>query len=391
MKISIRDASTIGPHGTRSVVIQGKTALKLSAVIVSSLILANCGSAKTGFLSSKYGASASPKVVSTGERVPVGGGYSKVGKPYIIAGRLYQPSDPSHYTATGLASWYGEDFHGRMTANGEVFNTFSVSAAHPTLPLPSYIRVTNLNNGRSIIARVNDRGPFHSNRLLDVSERVAEALSFRNAGTTNVKIDYLGKAPQEGSDDARLIATLTTDGTPAVLKGDASATLMTASAEPPRLPLGDTIDEVANVVAEDTTPVTSPVAAPIAAAPLSAPAPVAQNVQPALPKLAASVPLPPSRTLVRGIATSVSAKPVASAKQVPIAQPLKAPVLTLKTQQPLSATTFKTAQAQIPVPVPSARPAKGMLYAPQLVPTSALPVKRLTPQTFVPLNQQQTF
>lgn len=362
----------------------GKTVLKLSTVLAASLVLANCGTSKTGFLASKYGASASPKVVAEGERVPVGGGYSKVGKPYIIAGRVYQPSDPSHYSATGLASWYGDDFHGRMTANGEVFNTFSVSAAHPTLPLPSYIRVTNLNNGRSIVARVNDRGPFHSNRLLDVSERVAEALSFRNAGTTNVKIDYLGKAPQEGSDDARLIATLTTDGTPAVLRGDASATLMTASAEPAKLPLGDTVDEVASEVAEEPVIETK--------APAVAPVALAQpSVVPALPKTAAvAVPLPPSRTLARSMATSVPVKQMPIAKPVQQAQPAKAqPVLSLKAPQPLPSTTFKTAQAQ--VPVPAVRPAQGMFYAPQLVPTSALPVKRLTPQTFVPLTQPQTF
>jgi rare lipoprotein A len=358
----------------------GKTVLKLSAVLAASLVLANCGSSKTGFLASKYGASASPRVVTEGERIPVGGGYSKVGKPYIIAGRVYQPSDPSHYTATGLASWYGDDFHGRLTANGEVFNTFSVSAAHPTLPLPSYIRVTNLNNGRSIIARVNDRGPFHSNRLLDVSERVAEALSFRNAGTTKVKIDYLGKAPQEGSDDARLIATLTTDGTPAVLNGNASASLMTASAEPPRLPLGETVDEIASDITEEVAPVAAP--QPVANAPVA--------VLPPLPKSAvASVPMPPSRVLNRSLATSTALKPVIAAKPVVAPQPVKAPVLSLKAPQPMPTTTFKTAQAQ--VPVPATRPAQGMFYAPKLVPTSALPVKRLTPQTFVPLNQQQTF
>lgn len=384
MKTATLRASSVSHGFVVPIGATGKTALKVSAVLAASLVLANCGSSKTGFLASKYGASASPKVVAEGERIPVGGGYTKVGKPYIIAGRVYQPSDPSQYTATGLASWYGDDFHGRMTANGEVFNTFSVSAAHPTLPLPSYIRVTNLNNGRSIIARVNDRGPFHSNRLLDVSERVAEALSFRNAGTTKVKIDYLGKAPQEGSDDARLIATLTTDGTPAVLKGNASAALMTASAEPARLPLDETVDEVVSETVDEAKPVAAPaaVAAPVAT--------------PQLPKAnVAAVPLPPSRVLARSLATSTSVKPVAVQKPVAAAKPAtvpsaaKAPVLSLKAPQPLPSSTIKTAQAQ--VPVPTTRPAQGMFYAPKLVPTSSLQVKRLTPQTFVPLNQQQTF
>lgn len=382
MKTATLRASSVSHGFVVPIGATGKTALKVSAVLAASLVLANCGSLKTGFLASKYGASASPKVVAEGERIPVGGGYTKVGKPYIIAGRVYQPSDPSHYSATGLASWYGDDFHGRMTANGEVFNTFSVSAAHPTLPLPSYIRVTNLNNGRSIIARVNDRGPFHSERLLDVSERVAEALAFRNAGTAKVKIDYLGKAPQEGSDDARLIASLTTDGTPAVIKGDASASLMTASAEPARLPLGDTIDESGNHAAVEIA--SEPAPLPVSAQTVAAP------VLPQTPALAA-VPMPPSRIVARSFATSTALKPVAVAKSAIVPQSVKAPVLTLKTPQAANSNSFKTAQAQVPVPMPTARPANGLFYAQKLVPTSALQIKRLTPQTFVPLTQAQTF
>ncbi len=371
-----------------------KTALKISAVLAASLVLANCGSFKSGFFPSEYGSSASPKVVASGERVPVGGGYRKVGKPYIIAGRLYQPSDPTHYSETGLASWYGEDFHGRKTANGEVFNTFSVSAAHPTLPMPSYVRVTNLNNGRSIIARVNDRGPFHSNRLLDVSERVAEALAFRNAGTTKVKIDYLGTAPQEGSDDAQLIATLTTDGSPAVLRGNASASIMTANAEPARLPLDASDFKPAPIA---PAPVAGLSPAPVASAAVPQPA-VAASVPPVL-SAPAAIPMPPNRVLVRGMATSQATKlapapvpavkPVAVQKPAVAAQPAKPQVLTLKVPQPAPVKTFKTAQAV--VATPPTLPAQGMFYAPKIVPTSALPVKRLTPQTFVPLTQPQTF
>lgn len=376
-----------------------RTGAKLSVVVAASLILANCGSSPGGFLASKFGTSASPKVVAEGERVPVGGGYSKVGKPYIIAGRLYQPSDPSHYSATGLASWYGEDFHGRMTANGEVFNIYSVSAAHPTLPLPSYIRVTNTSNGRSIVARVNDRGPFHSNRLVDVSERVAEALGFHNSGTANVKIDYLGRAPQEGSDDARLIATLTTDGTPAMLKGNASASLMTASADPIKIPTPDsTIDEAASEIADEAPQVATKPEAESATPKVDAAA-----AMPALPHNAApSVPLPPSRNAVSTVAASLSpkapvvlksavvsklstaSKPVMASK----AAPQHGPVLSLKTPLQPSGGTFKTAQAQ--VPVPAARP-QGLFYAQQLVPPAAMPAKRLTPQTFVPVGQPQTF
>ncbi|NBR12812.1 MAG: septal ring lytic transglycosylase RlpA family protein, partial [Alphaproteobacteria bacterium] len=179
----------------------------------------------------KYGVSPSPRVVADGEDVPKGGGYAKVGKPYVVAGQTYVPSVPKSYSAVGTASWYGADFHGRKTANGEVFDTESITAAHRTLPMPSYIRVTNLVNGRSIVARVNDRGPFHSTRLVDVSEPVAQALAFRNKGIVRVKVDYLGLAPLEGSDDHKLLASLRTDGKPAMLIGDARAPVQVASAE----------------------------------------------------------------------------------------------------------------------------------------------------------------
>ena len=119
-----------------------------------------------------------------------------------------------HYTSDGLASWYGEDFHGRATANGEIYDMASISAAHPTLPIPSYARVTNLANGKSIIVRVNDRGPYHANRLIDVSVRTAKLLGFYDHGITRVRVDYVGRAALEGSDDTKLAATLRT-GSPA--------------------------------------------------------------------------------------------------------------------------------------------------------------------------------
>ena len=118
------------------------------------------------------------------------------------------------YSAEGLASWYGDDFHGRATANGEVFDMTSISAAHPTLPIPSYARVTNLANQKSIIVRVNDRGPYHANRVIDVSVRTAKLLGFYDNGVTRVRVDYVGRAALEGSDDTRLAATLRS-GTPA--------------------------------------------------------------------------------------------------------------------------------------------------------------------------------
>jgi rare lipoprotein A len=175
----------------------------------------------------KYGVSSSPRVVGFGEPVPKGGGVFRVGKPYTVAGKIYVPEEDTNYRAEGLASWYGDDFHGRQTANGEVFDMGSLTAAHPTLPMPCYARVTNLSNGKSLIVRVNDRGPYHNNRLIDVSNRAAELLEFKGNGVARVRVEYVGRAPIEGSDDLTLMATLRT-GTPA----PAPSLVRVASARP---------------------------------------------------------------------------------------------------------------------------------------------------------------
>ena len=171
---------------------------------------------KEYFPSSVYGP-ASRRVIADGQPVPHGGGQYLVGKPYTIAGQTYYPSERK-VTQVGLASWYGDAFHGRLTANGEIYDRGGFTAAHPTMPLPSYARVTNLRNGYSMIVRVNDRGPYHSNRVMDVSSRVAETLDFKRYGTSKVRVEYVGRASLAGSDDARLYATLRTDG-PAPIRG----------------------------------------------------------------------------------------------------------------------------------------------------------------------------
>jgi rare lipoprotein A len=127
---------------------------------------------------------------------------------------MYFPQADPNYRAEGLASWYGSDFHGRLTANGEVYDMHSLSAAHPTLPMPSYARVTNIANRRSVIVRINDRGPYHANREIDLSGKAAEVLGFRDHGVARVRVEYVGAAPLEGSDDRVLMATLR-EGTPA--------------------------------------------------------------------------------------------------------------------------------------------------------------------------------
>lgn len=150
-------------------------------------------------------------MIESGSPVPKGGGVYRVGSPYTVAGRVYVPENNPHYRADGVASWYGSDFHGRSTANGETFDAEAITAAHPTLPLPSYVRVSNLSNGRSLIVRVNDRGPYAGNRIIDVSKRAAYLLGFTVSGTAWVRVEWVGPAPIEGSDDRVLEATLRQD------------------------------------------------------------------------------------------------------------------------------------------------------------------------------------
>jgi rare lipoprotein A len=144
---------------------------------------------------------ASPRVIAPGQPIPKGGGVYKVGNPYKIDGILYTPTEERRYDRTGLASFYGEDFHGRKTANGEIFDMWALSAAHPTLPMPSYAYVTNLTNGRTLLVRINDRGPYARGRLIDLSRASARLLGFEARGTAPVRVRYAGSAPLNGDDD----------------------------------------------------------------------------------------------------------------------------------------------------------------------------------------------
>lgn len=118
-------------------------------------------------------------------------GYYKVGDPYEIGGVWYYPTVDYSYTETGIASWYGPGFHGKLTANGEVYDENDLTAAHRTLPLPSLVRVTNLENGRALVVRVNDRGPFAHGRIIDLSRRSAQLLGIEQRGTAKVKVEIL--------------------------------------------------------------------------------------------------------------------------------------------------------------------------------------------------------
>jgi rare lipoprotein A len=132
--------------------------------------------------------------------VPKGGGIYKVGEPYQVDGQWHRPREEPQYDRAGIASFYADDFHGRRTSNGEVFDMWALSAAHPTLPLPSYVYVTNLENGRTLLLRVNDRGPYVNNRVIDVSKAAARYLGFEVRGTARVRVRYAGHAPLSGDD-----------------------------------------------------------------------------------------------------------------------------------------------------------------------------------------------
>lgn len=130
-----------------------------------------------------------PRVVTDANN----GGYYKVGNPYQIFGTTYYPKEDYEYSEIGTASWYGKDFHAKDTANGEKYDMNTLTAAHRTLPLPSIVKVTNLENGRSVILRVNDRGPYAKNRVIDISKRGAEILGYQMQGTAKVKVEIMAK------------------------------------------------------------------------------------------------------------------------------------------------------------------------------------------------------
>lgn len=147
----------------------------------------------------RYG-KASPRVVQLGEPVPKGGGRYKIGSAYQIDGQWFTPREQPDYDEVGHGSFYSEDFHGRHTANGEVFDMHALSAAHPTLPLPSYAYVTNLENGRTLLVRVNDRGPYVKSRLIDLSKIAARYLGYERKGIARLRVRYAGPAPLSGDD-----------------------------------------------------------------------------------------------------------------------------------------------------------------------------------------------
>ncbi len=358
------------------------------------MLLAGCthqdrvaqGSPSVDRFNARYGVSSSPRVVEEGRPVPRGGGVYRVGRSYTVAGRRYTPYEKREgHTETGIASWYGRQFHGRLTANGEVYDMHTLSAAHRTMPMPSYARVTNLNNGHSLVVRVNDRGPFHGNRVIDLSARASNMLDFRGRGLARVRVDYLGRAPLEGSDDRMLLATLRTDGSPAPRPSMTASGTMIAQATP--VP-----QRAAAPVQAQPAPQPAPVQQAESAPPAQEPAPrglfqlaaaesaPAPSPQPQATQTAvtmASAPLPQSRPVIGGaIQTSVVARTARDVPQVasptvtvvatPAVQqsPQPAPVLATASSRPVTMpTTSAYAPAAAPAPAIAAMPAGGPVRA----------------------------
>ena len=135
----------------------------------------------------------------------------KVGNPYRVGSEWYYPKENTSYDHVGIASWYGPQFHGKRTANGEIFDENKLTAAHPTLPLPVLVRVTNLENGKSIIVRVNDRGPFVAGREIDLSKEGAKELGYMRKGTAKVRVQYIARAALPGDPDYGLLKVASDD------------------------------------------------------------------------------------------------------------------------------------------------------------------------------------
>ena len=193
---------------TKNLIVLSISAIALAACSAPATKVSNGKSrSKEYFSEREYGVKASPRVSNQRTRLPRGGGRDQTGKPYKIKGQWYRPKEEPGYRKTGMASWYGDAFHGRLTANGEIYDMTHLTAAHPTMPLPSYARVTNTKNGSSVIVRVNDRGPYAHGRVIDLSRRAAELLDYTHSGVAKVNVEYIGRAPLHGRDDQYLMAS----------------------------------------------------------------------------------------------------------------------------------------------------------------------------------------
>lgn len=228
---------------------------RVAALILSTAMLSGCAEMNLFGHYAKKATSSEPPPASAGAASTY-----KVGKPYQIKGVWYYPQEDYDYDETGIASWYGPDFHGKLTANGEVFDQNAVSAAHKTLPMPSVVRVTNMENGRSLVVRVNDRGPFANGRVIDMSRRAAQLLGFEGQGTAKVRVEIMAEesrvlagklAPSGGPGEPEVVAaaprgSVTAQSLPPPGSSEPSRPVTVAAAKP------DTAAQRAAAAAEAT-------------------------------------------------------------------------------------------------------------------------------------------
>lgn len=211
------------------------------------------GCAETEFLvSSAKRISGSTEATQKSDPTP---GRYKIGDPYKINGAWYYPKVEYGYHETGIASWYGPQFDGRKTANGEIFDMNAISAAHRTLPLPSVVRVTNLDNGRSLKVRVNDRGPFSRGRIIDMSRRSAQLLGFARAGTASVKVEILPRESRQLAASYGQFVKITKSSKPPPVAAPRVAVTSTSLAPPPGTAAVAPPTNDHKVVAVETVPV----------------------------------------------------------------------------------------------------------------------------------------
>lgn len=199
-------------------------------------------------------------------------GLYKIGSPYKVEGVWYYPGVDYNYNETGIASWYGPDFHGKNTANGEVYNMNDLTAAHPTLPLPSIVRVTNLENGRSIIVRVNDRGPYVRGRIIDLSRRGAQLLGMIGTGTARVRVQIM-------ADESRQAVLLAQQGEiPSIERIAASAPRESVTAQVLAAPPAVQVAALPPLADGASRPAPAPAAIPLIASAQAAAQPAAPTV-----------------------------------------------------------------------------------------------------------------
>lgn len=237
---------------------------KLGLITVGCVLLAACAETKLVMHTAKR----------LGETNKSQGDY-KVGKPYQVGGIWYYPSEDMSYDRTGIASWYGPNFHGKPTANGEVFDQWEVSAAHKTLPMPSIVRVSNMVNGRSLVVRINDRGPFKPGRIIDLSRRAAQLLGIEKTGTAQVRVQILPNESRIIAQRAKAGGMQLSSNDSPIKAGNISTEPVASQAlpEPPKVPSKLYVQPKPS--AQPLVVVTQ--SAPIQSAPIQ-PAPVSQSV-----------------------------------------------------------------------------------------------------------------